>query len=49
MPMSETAICIDNPAFPYVLGILQMPEAEFHWTSSSEEDEAMFPLTGMQW
>ncbi|WP_250462614.1 ImmA/IrrE family metallo-endopeptidase [Microbulbifer litoralis] len=49
MPMEETAICVDNPSFPYILGILQMPEAERDWATNSEDEETLRPLTGLQW
>jgi len=48
MPIEETAICVDGP-HPYVLGILQMPEAERNWSRDSEEEELLRPLTKPQW
>lgn len=49
MPIEETAICVDSPTFPYILGILQMPEAERDWARNNDEEVALRPLAGLQW
>lgn len=48
MPMTETAICVENPTHPYILGILQMPEEERSW-GKEDEEELLRPLRNLQW
>lgn len=48
MALEETAVCVDGP-YPYVLGILQMPDAEWRWDKENEDEEALQPLTGIRW
>ena len=48
VPLEETVICINNPSFPYVLGILQMPMVERDWNQDNEDDELLRPLTGLK-
>ena len=46
--MTETAICVENPTHPYILGILQMPEEERNW-GQEDEEELLRPLRNLQW
>lgn len=50
MTVEEIAIQVDGP-YPYVLGVLLLPEAEMHWGSSDEDsdDDLLRPLTSPKW
>lgn len=49
MPLVETAISVENPSYPYILGILQMPDAERGWDETVNDEELLRPLTKLQW
>lgn len=48
-PMEETAICVDSTSFPYILGILQMPDVERNSGRDGEDEELLRPLTRLRW